>query len=175
MLKKRIRHNVEEAELNITAFMNLMIILVPVLLLSMVFANITVLEINLPKQQMQDSELNPDEMQLEVVIRKDKLILATITGGKYYATPFEKNDQGYNFKKLSDSLVALKKQLPDKKDITLLAEEDTDYQTLVAVMDTVRSYKAVVVASVVDAELFPDISIGDAPEESDKPAQGGKS
>lgn len=171
MLKKRIRHNVEEAELNITAFMNLMIILVPVLLLSMVFANITVLEINLPKQQLQDSELNPDEMQLEIVIRKDKLILATITGGKYYATPFEKNEQSHDFKKLSDALVALKKQLPDKKDITLLAEQDTDYQTLVAVMDTVRSYKAVVVASVVDAELFPDISIGDAPEE----AKGDKS
>jgi hypothetical protein len=31
-------------------------------------------------------------------------------------------------------------------------------------MDTVRSFKAVVAASVVDAALFPEISFGDAPE-----------
>jgi hypothetical protein len=30
-------------------------------------------------------------------------------------------------------------------------------------MDTVRSYKAVVAASVVNAALFPEISFGDAP------------
>ena len=30
-------------------------------------------------------------------------------------------------------------------------------------MDTVRSFKAVVAASLVDAELFPLISLGDAP------------
>jgi len=38
----------EEAELDITSFMNLMIILVPVLLLSMVFARTTVLDLKLP-------------------------------------------------------------------------------------------------------------------------------
>ena len=31
-------------------------------------------------------------------------------------------------------------------------------------MDTVRSYQAVLAANVVDAELFPDISFGEAPE-----------
>ena len=38
-----------------------------------------------------------------------------------------------------------------------------NYQTLVATMDTVRSFEAVVAASVVRAELFPDIALGDAP------------
>ena len=31
-------------------------------------------------------------------------------------------------------------------------------------MDVTRSFEAVVAASVVEAELFPDISLGDAPE-----------
>ena len=67
----------------------------------------------------------------------------------------------------------LKARLPDKKDISLLAEKDTSYQTLVTAMDTVRSYPAVVAVSLVDAELFPDISIGDAPELSNlKKGQG---
>ena len=41
---------------------------------------------------------------------------------------------------------------------------EVDYQTLVTVMDTVRSYPAVVAASVVEAELFPDVSLVDAEE-----------
>jgi hypothetical protein len=36
----------------------------------------------------------------------------------------------------------------------------------VTLMDTTRSYQDVLIASVVDAELFPDISLGDAPVES---------
>ena len=51
----------------------------------------------------------------------------------------------------------------EKKSITLLPAPDIDYQTIVTAVDTVRSFKAVVAASVVDAELFPDISFGDAP------------
>jgi len=50
----------------------------------------------------------------------------------------------------------------DKKENTLLAEPEVDYQTLVTVMDTVRIYPAVVAASLVDAVLFPDISLGEA-------------
>ena len=166
MLKKRIRHNVDEAELNITAFMNLMIILVPVLLLSMVFANITVLELQLPKTQ-NNEEIDLKELQLEVVIRDDKLVLADTIKGPI--EEFPKKADTHDFEGLSKLLIQLKKKVPEKRDITLLAEENTDYQTLVSVMDAVRSYKAVVVASMVDAELFPDISIGDAPELSSKP------
>lgn len=40
---------------------------------------------------------------------------------------------------------------------------DIDYQTLITAMDTVRSYQAVVAASVVEGELFPDVSLMDAP------------
>lgn len=38
----------ETVELNITAFMNLMVILVPFLLITAVFSRMTVLELNLP-------------------------------------------------------------------------------------------------------------------------------
>ena len=76
----------------------------------------------------------------------------------------ENKDSQYQFADLRELLKQLKARLPDKKDISLLAEKDTSYQTLVTAMDTVRSYPAVVAVSLVDAELFPDISIGDAPD-----------
>ena len=44
----------------------------------------------------------------------------------------------------------------------MLLEEDIPYQVIVALMDTTRSYPDVLIASVVDAELFPEISLGDA-------------
>ena len=140
MLKKRIRHQADEAELNITAFMNLMIILVPVLLLSMVFANITVLELKLPNQSV-DDQLDLNELQLEVVIRTDRLVLADTIKGPIQEFP--KIKDSHDFSGLSKLLVTIKKKVPEKRDITLLAEESTEYQTLVAVMDSVRSYKTV--------------------------------
>jgi biopolymer transport protein ExbD len=42
------RHNHDTAELNITAFMNLMVILVPFLLITAVFSRLAILELNLP-------------------------------------------------------------------------------------------------------------------------------
>ena len=54
--------------------------------------------------------------------------------------------------------------MPEKTDIVLEVSPDIDYQTLVTAMDTLRSYPAVVAASVVEGELFPDVALADAPE-----------
>ena len=43
------RSHLETPELNITAFMNLMVVLVPFLLISAVFSQLTILELNLPQ------------------------------------------------------------------------------------------------------------------------------
>jgi hypothetical protein len=58
----------------------------------------------------------------------------------------------------------VKTRYPDKKDITVLAQKNTTYQTVVSVMDAVRSFETDIAGSLVDAELFPNISISDAPE-----------
>ncbi|MFL0798527.1 MAG: biopolymer transporter ExbD [Cellvibrionaceae bacterium] len=161
-----------EAELDITSFMNLMIILVPVLLMSMVFSHITVHQLVLPN--ISDASADDDKKPkiLELVIRKEYFDLNYPAGTPLKRIPKvvdESTEDGmaYDFKQLSTVLQEIKRQLKDKgiekKDITLLSEQDTDYQTIITTMDTVRSFKAVVVTSVVDAELFPQISLGDAP------------
>jgi hypothetical protein len=76
-------------------------------------------------------------------------------------------DGEQDFAMLSLVLQEVKRQLSeqgiDKQDITLLPEPQVNYQTIVSTMDTVRSFKALVAASMVDAALFPDISFGAAP------------
>lgn len=162
----RIRRNrAAEAELDITAFMNLMIVLVPVLLLGMVFSQIANIDINLPQSSLA-SDGAQDDQQVELVLNNDGMAVNYPRGIRVRAIP--KTDTGaHDFKLLSLVLQEVKRQLRergiDRRNITILAVSDADYQTIVSAMDTVRSYKAVVATDVVDAVLFPNIAFGDAP------------
>lgn len=164
----------KEADLDITSFMNLMIILVPVLLMSMVFSHVTVLDLKLPDlaadTPLEDKKKN--EM-LELVITPDNLYVNYPAG--VLLKTISKKDNQHDFKLLSIVLQEVKRLLRDKgiekRDIFILSQQDTDYQTIVTAMDTVRSFKAVVAASVVDAELFPEISLGDAPVPDNSPPE----
>lgn len=176
MARRKHRRPVQQADLDITAFMNLMIVLVPVLLLSMVFSHTAVLDLNFPTSD--DSLVNLDEenLQLQLIIRPDSLAVGDTQNG--LIRRIDNQNGEYDF----DALVALLKQIkarvPEKTEITLLLSENIDYQTLVTAMDKTRSYPAVVAASVVDAELFPDISIGDAPvlnDDNENATSGGAS
>ena len=51
----RKHHRREAVELNITAFMNLMVILVPFLLITAVFSQVAILDLNLPSSTDQIS------------------------------------------------------------------------------------------------------------------------
>ncbi|WP_096085606.1 ExbD/TolR family protein [Agaribacterium haliotis] len=169
---RRSRFRNKEAELDITSFMNLMIILVPVLLMSMVFSHISVLDLKLP-DIASNSQASSDKKNdgLELVILKDEMVVNYPAGTPLRRLPkvtdAETAELVHDFKLLSTLLQEIKRQLKDqgkeKRDILILSQPETDYQTIVKAMDTVRSYKAVVAASVVDAELFPAISLGDAP------------
>jgi hypothetical protein len=80
----------------------------------------------------------------------------------------EKKDGEHDFKLLSLTLQQVKRVLrergEEKRDALILSQADTNYQSLVSTIDTVRSFKTVLITDVVDAELFPLISLGDAPE-----------
>ena len=157
----------EEAELNVTSFMNLMIVLVPVLLLNMVFSQLAVLDLRLPAGD-QPGAVNPEDVTLEVTIRKTGFTVSrTYMEQTVVITSVPARADGLDFEGLSTALQDVKKNpvFADKTDITLLAEPQTEYQVLVSVMDTVRVYPAVVAASLVDAVLFPDISLGEADAE----------
>lgn len=163
---RRQRQN-EEAELNVTSFMNLMIVLVPVLLMNMVFSQISVLDLKLPQGDQKNVIVNPEDVTLEVIIRKESILVSysyLLQTNEIANLP--KIDGKYDFDGLSKALQDLKKDpvFTEKRDINLLPEAGVDYQTLVTVMDTVRRYPAVLITSVVDATLFPDISLGNAPD-----------
>ena len=152
------------AELDITAFMNLMVILVPFLLISAVFSRITILELDLPAPgsvNQQDNKDEPEKVQLEVILRKDVIEIGDRKRGLLKLV--EITPDGSHLQQVSDMLQQIKARLPDKQDITLLLETDIEYERLVEMMDTLRVAQVEQDDEMITAELFPVISIGDAP------------
>ena len=169
-MKHRLRrrnHRQEPEEINITAFMNLMVILVPFLLMTAVFSRITILELNLPAAGS-TNEQQEQQFELEIIVRENSVEIGDRNGGliKHIAA----TDQGHDFEQISEMLQQVKARFPEKLDATLLLEENTPYDTLVHIMDSVRVARVVQAGSVMLAELFPEISIGDAPARSVKVA-----
>jgi biopolymer transport protein ExbD len=154
-------HRNDTAELNITAFMNLMVILVPFLLITAVFSRLAILELNLPGSSSEPVEPQEQTFQLEVIVRQEKIEVGDRNQGLLGVYP--NGDDGYDYEALSIKLSELKKRYPSKTDASILLEQDIAYDTLVQVMDTVRVAEELEEQSIVRSDLFPDISIGDAP------------
>lgn len=173
----------EPAELNITTFLNLMVVLVPFLLITAVFSRITILELSLPTGEGA-SDNKKQQLSIEVIVRQKgieigngKQVLARFPLLKQEEVENSVDDEGkvdasklYDLKRLSDYLVKIKGKYPAKTDAVVLMEADIEYRVLIRVMDSVRSTFVQQEATTEGAAdvlqqvaLFPDISIGDAP------------
>lgn len=162
-MRGRLRHHRQEAELNITAFLNLMVILIPFLLITAAFSRFSILELYLPPAG-ENAMKAIKELQLEVIIRKDSLEVADSQGGLIKRI---RNDAGgYRLDELNQLLVQIKVRFPEKRNVLILSEPKTSYEVMVQVMDAVRMTEMFDAGSVVQAELFPEISLGDAPPQA---------
>ncbi|GLS25515.1 ExbD/TolR family protein [Marinibactrum halimedae] len=151
----------EEAELDVTPFMNLMIVLVPVLLVMMSFSQITVHEIRLPDLNQSSASSNDVPPSLEVKVTRKAIEVYYPSNTLIQTIPSKETKEGlvYDFSTLSLVMQEVKEQLAERKEVLIISDEDIEYQTLIATMDAVKSYKSVVVASVVEIELFPLVSL----------------
>ena len=149
------------AHLEITAFINLIVVLVPFLLSTAVFTRMAVIDLSLPAQSSGVEKLKADNLQLEIVIRPDALEVGDRIGGLIQRIP--NIATGHDTHALAVLAQQLKTRFPDKTEATVLPEPNTSYDTLVQVMDAVRIGQVAQGTAVVSAELFPNISIGDAP------------
>jgi len=157
----RKRGREETPGLDVTTFLNLMVVLIPFLLISAVFSRVTILELTVPTSAG-GSAVNTPNFAIEVIVRKAGLEIAN---GSSVEAAFPKKDDQYDMDMLSKMLMRLKAKYPDKEDATVLLEPEIEYDYLVQVMDVVRGVQ-VQVEGTEEAEkvvLFPEISIGDAP------------
>lgn len=161
-LGKRKRMQDDLVELNITAFLNLMVILVPFLLITAVFSRITILELNLPPKGTQAAPQTEVKLQLELVVRVDSFEVRDSNLGRIKFIP--RTDGEPDWEAFSEILIEIKSRFPDELNISLLLDRKVNFKTLIQVMDRVRFADVVNFTDVETVELFPNISIGDAPE-----------
>ncbi len=152
---------VETPELNITTFLNLMVVLIPFLLISAVFSRVTIMELSVPTSAGGGAVTTPN-FAIEVIVRQAGFEIAN---GSSVEAAVPKKDGEYDMEMLSQLLLRLKAQYPDKEDATVLLEPDIEYDYLIKIMDAVRGTRKEVEGSDEPQKfvLFPDISIGDAP------------
>jgi len=163
-MTRRFRHKrgrEESSGLDITTFLNLMVVLVPFLLISAVFSRVTIMELTVPTSAGA-STLNTPNFAIEVIVRKGGLEIAN---GSSVEAAFPKKDDHYDMQMLHEMLTRLKHRFPEKQDATVLMEPDIEYENLIQIMDAVRGaeIQAEGNAEVTKIVLFPNISIGDAP------------
>ena len=166
--RRRRNKDNEPQELNITSFMNLMVVLVPFLLISAVFSQIAILQLNLPSTAA-SSKAQKKKIRIEVVVRQNRI---EIGDGNKLIKRIPNTDEGYNVRELSTVLLAIKKRYPEKKDATILLEPDIEYDVLVKLMDGIGTAEIIRGLTVQKLELFPQISIGDAPSSGRKGRKG---
>jgi biopolymer transport protein ExbD len=146
-------------DLNVVPMIDMMTILVVFLIFSAVFTRTTILELNLPAANQAVPDL-PQGLQLEVIVRKDRIEVAD--RGTGLLKSFSNTGTTYDYVGLSQYLQLVKSKYPDKTDVSLLLESDISYDTLVQTMDTVRVFQTPGMG-ISYGDLFPDVSVGDAP------------
>ncbi|MDE2372465.1 MAG: biopolymer transporter ExbD [Burkholderiales bacterium] len=164
MRVRRLRKPV--AHLEITAFINLIVVLVPFLLSTAVFTHLAVLDLKLPAAEAAADALahiEPGKLQLELVLRRDAYEVGDRIGGLIERIP--RAGEGRQAQSaLTALLVQIKARYPQVTTASLLAEPETPYDDLVQAMDALRATVSARGAQVVRSELFPQIAIGDAPQ-----------
>jgi biopolymer transport protein ExbD len=151
----------ETPELDVTTFLNLMVVLVPFLLITAVFSRLTIVELNLPSSSGGATTTEPN-FRLEVIVREAGL---EITNGNSVIAAIPNVDGEYDLQTLSDYVVSLKNEYASETAASVLLEPLVPYDYLIQVMDVVRSIEQ----PGENAEepqmvaLFPEISVGDAP------------
>jgi biopolymer transport protein ExbD len=155
-------HKHEHTEINLVSMIDMMTILVFFLLVHGGFVRLAVLQLNLPSAATAATS-QPPEFELEITVREAAIEIGDRSTG--LLSRVEKTDAGYDLASLTEQLSSLKQRFPDKDEATVLVEPQISYEVVVAVMDRVRvaEQRDAVLNRVNRVELFPQVSVGDAP------------
>ena len=169
------RSRVEDAtfELNLAPMLDIIVSIVPMLLLSVVFVQITMIETPVPqpvKNAMAEAD-KKDETQIVLALTANREFKITVTNlGKTQDRIVAPTNSNFDLEKLHKEIVALKQQYPNIFRLELHPDESIPLTDLVATMDKIRNrqsgdakiyFKDVETGKDTETELlFPDIVFG---------------
>lgn len=167
-LERNAKMRARTVHLNIVSLIDVFAVLVFFLLVSssLAAARLNVISLNLPSPDQTVAPQDDVPLQLTLTVRASGIQVSDRNGA---IRQIANTPEGYNVQLLSDVLVEAKKAAPREQSLTLLLEPDIAYDDLVKVMDAARLAPAEARAGGLPRELFPQISIGDAPANGGAP------
>ena len=121
-----------ESELETLPLMGLFVVLIPMLLLSAVFLEISVIDLNLPDDE-QSQESTPN-FTLSVRILDDRYTIEAKGTPVKVIKPKDLNA----LETLTKELASIRTRRPDHESLTIISESSTRYEDIIAVMDVSR-------------------------------------
>ena len=148
----------ETASLDVTAFLSLMVILVPFLLITAVFSRMTILEIQTTPSDS-DASSQPDPLQLRVVVRQD--FVEVDYRGLEEARRIARTSDGSEVETLAGLAEELKARFPQSLEATVLVEPQIPYDAVVQLLDVIRVGVRRVGDVLEPVERFPLVALGE--------------
>jgi biopolymer transport protein ExbD len=172
MYDTHLRRARKPAGLLLVPMIDIFTVLVTFLLMTAVFARITVLQLDLPSAA--SGNVTEPTFRLEVIVRKEGLEL---TNGSTRIAALPAVNGEYDLKTLSELALSLKREYPQVDSASVLMEPDVRYDYLIQVMDAIRSTEvpageaadqSITATDSADARptrvaMFTRIAVGDAP------------
>lgn len=159
---RRRSKRIESTDIDLTPYMNLLVVLAPFLLVTAVFTRLAVLEIYLPpsvSEEVMSKLPSPGEQLVLTISISDKgLVLAN---GNQIITLVQPTPKGHDLEALSAVLQQIKARFPEVENAVILSKPYIPYDTLVQVMDATRVAFVTVDGKKTRYQLFPNISLGE--------------
>jgi hypothetical protein len=144
----------------VTAFLSLMVILVPFLLVTAVFTRTTILELQ-PAGGEGEQQAASDPLQLQVILRQAVIEVSYL--GLAQPIQIDRSTDDSALASLATLAVDLKARYPQSLEATVLLEPQISYYVLVQVLDALR-IRLLLHEDIVERQaLFPLIALGSAP------------
>jgi biopolymer transport protein ExbD len=150
----------DDYTVDVTAFLSLMVILVPFLLVTAVFSRTAILELQ-PAGGEGVQQPTADPLQLRVIVRQAVIEVSYL--GEAQPVQISRSDDGGALASLTTLAGDLKARYPQSLEATVLLEPQIPYDLLVQILDVLRSRVQRREDSVEQEALFPLIALGAAP------------
>jgi len=131
--RRRYRELVEN-DLEIMPLMNLFVAMIPMLLISAVFLNVTVIDMKAPAEASESDGKKKEKLLLAVTIKESYFV---IEGRKIEKRVIKRADEDADAQ-LGEALSGISSRFPGNRDIMVISEPSTSYGDIVAVMDISR-------------------------------------
>jgi len=133
---RRSYRNIIENDLEIMPLMNLFVALIPMLLISAVFLNVTVIDMSAPPDASDaaDNGGKKENLALAVTIRDGYFV---VEGSRIAKRVIARTDEDADLR-LADALTDVAARFPDNENIMIISQPHTLYTDIITVMDISR-------------------------------------